>query len=232
MPTLKDLNETSEWVAHEFRVTARQAGWLTKTTGVEALFHKRLGALRRIGADDCPENLALRALPDMIAVSKKPMTAIVEAKAMDSTTPNAAVELTQLLLLAMWSRFGVTVYYCFGYPDLNDDLEAFLVPVHQLRPTVLWMTPRAMKLKLEIEKASRWLFPDAQVHGGETEGSNDPFALIPKKQVIEMGHPVKDWLRQNSGGAFGMKERIGWEGQEQAHQPWMHFKRKYWRLNG
>lgn len=58
------------------------------------------------------------------------------------------------------------------------------------------------------------------------EGSNDTFAVVPKEQIIGVSNKLDVWLVENSGGAFGLRERIAWEGMKEAYQPWsyIHFK--------
>jgi hypothetical protein len=229
METFETRDRKSQWVAHEFRVKARETNaWLVKTIGVEALFSKRKGALEFIASSDIPTHWWLRALPDMVLRSTK-LTAIVESKWMGSKTDNASAELVQLCILGAMSKMGIPMQYCFGRNDRSGCLEAYVIGVYQLKPELLWLTPRSDKFGLNLEKFGRRLFPQARVSPMDvTRGSNTPFALIPKLQIVRDGTLLDAWLRDNAGAEFSDKERISWEGRDEAKQVWSHIPWERW----
>lgn len=225
-------NHLSSWVGHELRVVAREAGWLCKMTGIESLFGHRKGALQAICSSDAAAHWGLRCYPDL-ALRSPGLTGIIEVKAMDRPdTLNASVELVQLCALGSWDRMGIPIHYAFGRPTADGRLEAWILPLKALRPCQVYLTPRSEQFEINgLERFAARLFPEATiVHGGWTRGSNTPYALVSKAQIIRDGVELKAWLHANFGsGQFGMKQREGWEGRKEAHRVWAHVRYQDWR---
>jgi hypothetical protein len=224
MPPLDELNPMSEWVAHELRCQAREAGWVTKTCGVEALFCKRKTALRVISNEFSVEHLLLRSLPDMVLRSPRG-TYLVEAKDATSRTDNVAIELYQWLLFL---RVCPRVWYCFGGPDHSSRrMDGRMAMAYRLRPhrllfprrvTQEWPDVLVDTLRQWIDEAS--LKPLCHEFG-DTDGSNDPFALI-RKDELQRFPTVDIWLKSLGEGGFDGRFRQGWEGREEAQASWGH----------
>lgn len=234
LPSLSDLDETSSWIAHEFRVGARECGWLVKRSGVESLFGDRKGALKIISREFSAAHLLLRSLPDMIARSRCGSFP-VEAKAADSDTPNVAVELYQLLLFRRVAELGVKVWYCLGWPDDAGRLVGLMIAAERVRPWRIDVPARVnaewpAMLREQTIAAARAAWPDAACRGGcLTAGSNDPYALI-RKDSLDGRATIANWLRHfGRGQPFSQGERNAWEGQKDGRRPWPHVTRQQWK---
>jgi len=172
----------------------------------------------------------------MVAYSRT-MLAVIEAKSVivkpgKQETGNASVELVQLCALGAWAKLGFPIHYCFGRAGLDSSLEAWMIRLEALKPSFIGLTPRSTNFSLKLEAFSRKLFPKAIIKLVDVSaGSNTPYALIPKDQIISAGVPFKLWLDQNSGGGFGMAERISWEGRDEAKQHWSHIRYSQWRID-
>jgi len=230
--SLESLNATSEWVAHEFRVMCRNRGWLCKTTGVEALFSRRVGALRVIGKTFSGSHLTLRSLPDMVVRSNR-ATYLIEAKDCVSNTPNIALELWQFLWFRKLSELGADVYYLFGMPDQTGKLLGYIAPTSAIVPSVIHIPPRLksewpedLQTNLRVEVKS--LMADFGIRCLEisSSGSGDPYILTPKKLCLSV--TLETWMARKGAGMFSAKERIAWEGKQAAQAMWKSYTIKEW----
>jgi len=223
MPDLASLTRISEWANHELRCLARETGrWMTKRTGVEALFEDRKGALRLITNEFSCEHLMLRSLPDNFLRSEKG-TFAVEVKALSDGRPNVALELYQLLFLR---RILPKTWYCLCWIE-NGRMAGRMIPVSSISPHRIILTDRVRRAwpdELQSLMAS-WIaeaeWDSLKEVQSSPDGSCDPFALMAKRHVEEF-LPIEAWLDLYGGSAFSKRDRISWEGKDNAHRQWKH----------
>jgi len=234
MPSLEDLNIRSEWVGHEFRVLAREYGWLVKKIGVESLFANRGGVLRYLQNQFTPIGLLLRSQPDMLLRGNNDLIEIFEVKAVEDTWPNVAVEAWQLAYIQTLHRaFQIDTCYIFGWPDA-DNLSGAIVPISRL-PTMthFYKTPRFMRWDPKARGLLEGLVSDhhsgidIRVLGVGHGGSGDPYLVFPKSSLLNF-ESISDWFQQKGKQIFNMRDRISWEGTKEARSVWKSFKYSEW----
>lgn len=233
MPSLEDLNVRSEWVGHEFRVLARNHGWLVKKVGVESLFGNRKGVLRYLQNQFTPLTLLLRSQPDMILRGNNDVIAVFEVKAVEDAWDNVAVEAWQLMYLyTIYRHFGINTNYIFGWPR-DEILTGVIMPVSELPVTRFYKTPRfgrwpqALRESLEnlVEHCYGCVDTRNLVEGHA--GSGDPYFVFPKASLPGF-QGVYHWFQERGDQHFAMKERISWEGQKEAKEIWKSWRYSDW----
>jgi len=234
MPSLTDLNIRSEWVGHEFRVLARNYGWLVKKIGVESLFANRKGVLRYLQSQFTPIGLLLRSQPDLLIKGNNDVIDIFEVKAVEDTWSNVAVEAWQLIYIqTLYKAFQIDTYYIFGWPDTNK-LSGVIVPISKLPVmTHFYKTPRFMrwdpKARDLLERLVNRYHPGIDIRVLEVGhgGSGDPYLVFPKSSLSKF-ESVSDWFQQRGKQIFNMRDRISWEGTRGARVVWKSFRYSEW----
>jgi len=114
--------------------------------------------------------------------------------------------------------------FCLRFRRRTSRLTPWRIDIPE-RVRQEWPEPLQARLDVALSK----LDSVEKHYDRPTKGSGDPYALIAKR-VIETYPTLEAWLAECGGlSGFSMSERIGWEGQADAHRQWQHILRHEWR---